>query len=83
MAVAVEAVVRGAVLLEPVLGAGGAFATRVQPVAVRVETILDMVLIDRNIVFCGEFTGFIPGGDFKLQEFKVTFVGGVAKQTVA
>lgn len=71
------------ILLQASNRAFGAFAALVEPVAVGVQAVLDMVEVNQMAVFFAEFGGFIPSGGFHLNQFKVGLVTGVVEQGVA
>lgn len=50
-----------------------------QPVAIGVEAVLNMINIDGVAVLLAEMSGFVPGGGLELNQFKVTLVSCVAK----
>jgi hypothetical protein len=58
------------------------FTSPVQPVAVGIQAVLDMVLIDIDPILLTDFGGFVPGLAFQLQQFEVILIILMAKQGV-
>ena len=78
--VAIVTAVGARVGLEAANKAGWAGGAQVEPIAVAIETILDVFFIYAYLVALGEQTGFIPGGDFHVEEFYVALKIGVLEQ---
>lgn len=53
-----------------------------EPVAVCVETVLHMILVDGYAVRLAEFGGFLPGVDFHMEKLYVTLEILMVKQGV-
>ena len=84
LSVAIEAFIKViGVVLEALRAAAGAERAAVEPIAVGVQAILDILVVDFDAELLGELAGVGPGGDFQLEELEVSFVGGVAEEAVA
>ena len=69
--IAVEAGVLAGGFLQAFVAAGRAGAAAVQPVAVGVQAVLDVVGVNLVAVSCSQIAGRFPGGDFQLKQREV------------
>ena len=80
----VEAVILAKVtLLQALSAALRANAPSVNPISIAVQTILNMVFIDRNAKVIGQFFSFLPGHNLQFEQLKVRSVRTVVKKCVA
>ncbi len=80
---AVKTAVGGAGLLKAMDPAGRAGTALVQPIAVGIQAVLDVVVINMRVVAFGQASGGLPGSCLHHEQLKVRFVGGVSKDGVA
>ena len=59
--------------------AGRAGGALVQPVAVGVEAVLDVLRVDLNLVLLGDGPGALPGVHLQPHQLEVAAVGAVAQ----
>ena len=71
------------VSLEAAFIARGAGGAHVQPIAITVEVVFDVVLVYGEAVACRELVGFRPGGHFFLQQIYVRGEVGVPELGMA
>ncbi len=67
---------------DPVALARRAQAAGMQPVAVRVQAVLNMLIGNLDFIVLAELPGALPGFTFKLNEFVVARIFGVHKQAM-
>ena len=53
-----------------------------QPVTVRVEAVLNVILGYADVVVGCKLFGFLPGSDLKFEKFKVSFVRSMTKHAM-
>lgn len=77
------AVVTAFIGLETLRAASWANAAPVEPVAIGVEAVLDIIFVNNHAVLLGNCAGMAPGGNLEMEKLDIGAVGVVPKQGMA